>query len=1022
MSLLDYLPTPEEINECIKPEAEGAHEAVLLAVHRPTRLSYKFVNKSNSVLTNEGELLAHVVTQDVPTGTLVVPITGISGVGKSHLVRILDARLRRLPSAKKYCVVRIPKSASLRRVVELILEPLPDTYNDVKAAFRRAMADVDIESAAIHFRAHLIVSLKQYAKTLEERIGRGEPGLLPRLDHARRVSLLFDDPVTRDHFQQAVFPRIVSRAVAGSAQHVVDPLAGQFSAPDLNLPTSIDLSQAAAQTRKYYTLALNASDGRGKTIAAEVLNEVVDEATKQLFKLHESMGGKTLQEVILDIRRVLLNEGRELVLLIEDFAALTGVQETLSKVLIQEGVRDGKRVYATMRSVIAVTDGWTIGRETIASRAEREWIVESKIDSDDEVLTLTRAMVASYLNAARWGHQRLIGYYSDSKQDTSPAEWLPEFRSEDDETTSNFIQVFGFEADVPLFPFTTQAIEYLARNTLTERGGLVFNPRLIINQIIRRMLLPARYAFQSQLFPPAELQAEPPSFEVSQWLSTQPTPMRARYTKVAVIWGNNPPDLASFATPAGVFEAFGLPAPKFQGIRRPQVTAPPQTRDVDRRQPPEPFIDPRVTKFRAALEAWVQKGERLQQSDASVLRRAIAGALKEAIDLNAERCRDFEISVEQISIPNAAGEAGLSSDAISIAPDANDEDGRLRRELLAVYRLRVIYPHGNDYEEFEDDVASMSNFVERILPHALARIRAQITRHIGACVSPLAMCGHVLGIPERGKTVSAVHGLLFETPPAEEEGIADSAFEELKEWRAFQTECRAARAVLQAQLLKGSGSFQGAGRTALAVDIVRVAELYRSSDPISADVGAFSAEEKQLLRGLPEVRVRARAKAVLKRLLSISHVIEKELGSDFDKAALLDSMRSLADLLKGGAWDSDKIGLGYPSFSQLLDKFQAASVKESLGVLAQAAAETNPTRMITRVGQLKFAPILLAEAFALAGRALVQYANQQTSMLEHQYGDVTAASVINDIRQAFNDLRSSLTVVSMEAEEQHAPV
>src|SRR5690349_4236651 len=126
MSLLDYVPTPDEINRCIKPEAEGAHEAVLLAVHQDCPLSYRPISSQERIPTTEAALLDHLLTPNVPTGALVVPITGASGVGKSHLVRIIDARLRRSGDAHKYVICRIPKSASLRRVVELILDLLPD--------------------------------------------------------------------------------------------------------------------------------------------------------------------------------------------------------------------------------------------------------------------------------------------------------------------------------------------------------------------------------------------------------------------------------------------------------------------------------------------------------------------------------------------------------------------------------------------------------------------------------------------------------------------------------------------------------------------------------------------------------------------------------------------------------------------------------------------------------------------------------------------------------------------------------
>ena len=127
MSILNYWPSLEEINRCIKAEAENSSDEVLLAVHQQFPLSYSRVGPDGKVMPDsrtsatEDELISYFIA-DAPSGSHVLPITGASGVGKSHLIRILDARLRRLPDAHRYLVIRIPKSASLRRVVELILE------------------------------------------------------------------------------------------------------------------------------------------------------------------------------------------------------------------------------------------------------------------------------------------------------------------------------------------------------------------------------------------------------------------------------------------------------------------------------------------------------------------------------------------------------------------------------------------------------------------------------------------------------------------------------------------------------------------------------------------------------------------------------------------------------------------------------------------------------------------------------------------------------------------------------------
>ena len=117
MSLLKYWPSADEINDCIKHEAEGAHDAVLLAAHRPSPLTYKQISSGEKFNASEEDLFEYLISKDVPSGAHVVPITGVSGVGKSHMVRILNARLQNLNGDRKYVVIRIPKSASLRKFV-----------------------------------------------------------------------------------------------------------------------------------------------------------------------------------------------------------------------------------------------------------------------------------------------------------------------------------------------------------------------------------------------------------------------------------------------------------------------------------------------------------------------------------------------------------------------------------------------------------------------------------------------------------------------------------------------------------------------------------------------------------------------------------------------------------------------------------------------------------------------------------------------------------------------------------------
>src|SRR5690606_19038245 len=87
------------------------------------------------------------------------------------------------------------------------------------------------------------------------------------------------------------------------------------------------------------------------------------------------------------------------------------------------GIRDGEQRYATMRSAIAVTDGYLRERDTIATRASREWVIESRLQSESEVLSRTMELVAGYLNAARWGQSSLnreYGHHNAAVESRAP--------------------------------------------------------------------------------------------------------------------------------------------------------------------------------------------------------------------------------------------------------------------------------------------------------------------------------------------------------------------------------------------------------------------------------------------------------------------------------------------------------------------------------------------------------------------------------------------------------------------------
>lgn len=1024
MNLARYWPTSEEVDQCIKPEAEGAHDAVLLAVHQPSPLSYKNIGSAEKIATTEDALYRYFTTPDVPMGAHVVPITGGSGVGKSHLVRLLAARLQSDENARRFVVIRIPKSASLRRVVELILEPLPDEgYAHVKHAFKTAMADVDIDTASISFQANLEIALRDLAVDLRQEALANPTNQLckQKLGHALSLPKLMADPMVVEHFRRHVFPKIVKRVVAG--HHEEDGMAPleDFTAADFELPATIEMGNAAASTQLYYQTVLRKDGGAGMRIAAELLNgRVVDQAMRQLFQLQEAMGGMSLQDVIIEIRKLLLRDGRELVILVEDFKALTGIQDTLLHVLIQEGVRDGKRELATMRSAIAVTDGYLAGRDTIATRAKRVWSVESQLASEAEVLERTTRLVGSYLNAARWGHQKLQQHYAKrGKNWSGDAAWIEPF-VDSGVADSAELAAFGDVDGVSLFPFNDMAIEQLARMALTKGDALVFTPRFVIDHILRNVLLLGRDAYNSGVFPPPGLVAPPASAEVANWLKGHVSiEQRRRYEQLVTIWGDDPTTRADLGRiPPLVFKAFGLeppgiavPFPIEKEGKKPEVKPPPPLPSTENSY---------IADLRTTLDNWVQKEVRLEQAIANQIRTALDQAITERIDWNAERCVKLAIGTNRISIPHAGGEGNILNDAIRLALDHRDPDGELRLELISLLRFDYFKKRKTDYNDIDDDLARIFNLVHRLMPQALGIIRARVKVQLQTASKLLATNSRVLGLLERGRTPATLSTFLFLQPQLSGPP-ADSADASIIEWRALQENALSIRGKLRDLLLDRCGCFQGGGGTANGVDIVRIVEYFPADeDKLDIDVLEPETALRSALASMREAAVNTRANRVLTEALRLQQVLQSELDDSFDKAEVAGALKELTEGMKQLAiWHKDELGMTTADFTRLCEDFRTAALKEALGTLASAQLDEqkNPSRAVSRVAQLDLNPLIVAANFVKTASKVAASARRRAEVIEGQTKGLDIGAQADELRATFDQLVSDMDALEVKVEE-----
>jgi hypothetical protein len=1018
-----YWPQAPAVNACIKNEAETADVSVLLAVHQPSPLVQRSATTGNLSPATEKDLLDAFLTDNVPTGALLMPITGPSGVGKSHIVRWLDAQLQRSAKRDKLHIIRIPKSASLRTVVELILEPLKDDtrYSKARDDLTRAVDQVNLQEAVITFRAHLQNALAaRRARMINEIRENPESNrdLRALIGHAEKLPQLFADGALEQHFVTNVLSKVVSRALRGREEGQDDDDAlPQFVANDLILPETATLNQASRPVHDYYVRNISNVGVDRLQPVVDLLNDAVDPAIGNVFRLEQNAGGMTLQDIILAVRDILFADGKDLVLLVEDFAALAGIQEVLLKVCIQEGERDGKKVRATMRTALALTDGYLSFRDTILTRAQREWVIGGRAQTDDEIKTGVVEMVGAYLNAARWGDAELQRRFRQREPEQSLTDWLPAWRDENlSETESESVAAFGFNTKGhALFPFNRNAIEVLAARHLTLGGKLVFNPRRVINEILRNTLL-MRPAFEAHAFPPNGYEGLAPNANLANWIRSthQPEAVSRRLSPLLTAWGGDPLDTAAIAhIPPPLFTAFNLPTPadlaNIRFVPEPARPKPALREDLADEQEtakvsPKSFNnedsapeDPRIADLRGKLDAW-SKGAILGQNEARDVRNALFEMLKDAIDLPELRLRNGDVRAAWLSISNARGNP-QSAPVLKVCDDFADEYGTIRAGLIAAVRFVSLNAKKWTYPQADDDYVASATLVD----HLVAQLRPKLIEDAKAQIATLGRTlitqSRIAGLspPAKPSSVDEVLSSLFATPEVKTALAFDENWERLYATALGPIGTAPSRDVLQAELLARCGCFQGdSGRTPFAVDITRLLDTIGGEAPTSETSEGLRDDLKAYVRQLADSRIRPQLSSVIGKLSTFRMQITDFVDENFDKAAFIADLQAIV-LLLGKTGTIPATGPNLKEFERSLVEFRQSAFVDLVtkaGTVTEAVEE--PAKLLNALGSIDLGMIAQTMGFL-----------QQATML------VTAAES-TVVREEINRRQSDPTALSNE--------
>jgi hypothetical protein len=842
-TLASFWPTAVNVADCIRTEAEVLDEAVLLAVHEPGALIRRSAVDASELVATEEDLLSELMRDARDGSAVLVAITGDSGVGKSHLVRWLFAQLKRHPQREKLVVVLIPKTASLRQVVELILEARGEegSYRRYLKELRETVDQLSPKDAAAMLNTALSLVLQRKFEEGRAALAGGaqhDRALRERLDLTKKLGDLIREPEVFDQWFGSTLERIIRQTIVGGSEQQTGQRR-RFEPADL-VPPAIFHADASRPSISLALTKLMSADGAYRPLAAEILQDALDPALRDVFKISQALGQRTIEELVNDIRVELLKDNKELVLLIEDFAALAGIQQPLLNLMIAESDHAGVRVRAPIRTALAVTDGFLPSRQTILTRARQEWLIPNTSPSRDAIVDRFVSLAGRYLNAARWGAAELREQFKGADSAKRGA-WVKSFPVEMSDEDARKLSAFGqSDAGYPLFPLSRPAIESIVKRELSPGGELRFNPRHFINRVLRDTL-GFRPLFEGGRFPPPEFKGASPTPEVQLALSMRGLPADevGRMLPVLDFWAGNPASLS--VTPSvdkGVFEAFSLSWPfaanESDTLPRPALPPPPDRRG-SRSAPttPEPTVAATPVQAFEYVDKWARGV--IDQQSARRVRNLLASALKARADWSPFRLRARAIEAGHLWVPFAPTGNPANDPKFVIGEATMPLDHVLSAGVRALERWSA---HGAtwDYEGAEEDYPVAQVLLERIEEQCVAWHRENAVAQATVALKSLHRQALVLGLtnamrPSEPKTSSYFaewQGQLWTPDEGDNSAVAQSA--------RFIGRVVAARDTVCRILVDAVGCFQGDGRNVLAIDTRLLQLAWRASLPTSASL------------------------------------------------------------------------------------------------------------------------------------------------------------------------------------------
>lgn len=463
----------ERVRRVMDVEATQPPNHLFLATHHPIAMyRQELIEASSRVEYDEQKFLKDFIAEK---DFAFVPVLGGSGTGKSHLIRWLAANIK---STDKRKVLLIPKiGTNLKDIISLILEGMEgERFDEYRQRVNRATNTLTETQARVQLLNQLAAAVGDNGKQDRTKLNDEQNYLVDELD-----SLLYD-PFFREHWlrDNGIIHRLVIHILGNRDTVEIVEERRQFSIDDLPLDV-LDLQKAGQLAEDFYRFLISHENIQKATV--DWLNRHLDAAITQVLNL----GREDLQRLMREVRETLAEKGIELVLLIEDFAKLQGIDREVLEAVLARPQQPGSKTLSAIRTALACTTGYFESLiDTVQQRVTFSVNLDLGTVSDQSLITQAdiQEFVSRYLNAVRLENEVILDWAnSNNQEDDFQSEPLVSACRECEHREACHAG-FGNVNEMGLYPFTPIALKQMLGRVNTGN----FNPRILIKDVLKYTL------------------------------------------------------------------------------------------------------------------------------------------------------------------------------------------------------------------------------------------------------------------------------------------------------------------------------------------------------------------------------------------------------------------------------------------------------------------------------------------------------------------------------------------------------